>query len=184
MNSKNDIVYKILFAIELALLPLVISAHILIKNEWGVSIFIGLIALVRVWLEFFKIKDNKIHEILSVIASIASAFTILIFFMIQGILARPLVILALIVLTMFNLMRVALVARKMPSIIEAIDFCFVLFEIVVLIALLFVNMNAQLSSIALYALILSGLASIIYKIYFSFKYTDFVSNIKKFFQKR
>ncbi len=52
--SKNDIFYKILFAVELALIPMVIFAYKIITERWVLGVFITLVLLVKIWLELFK----------------------------------------------------------------------------------------------------------------------------------
>ena len=54
MITKNDNFFKLLFAIEMALLPLVICAN-LIMPVWAISMIIGILIVVK----FLLIIENR-----------------------------------------------------------------------------------------------------------------------------
>jgi len=73
--TRNDTFFKILFAIEIALLPLVMASYMLMPH-WTVGLFIAGILIVKIWLELFKNKDDKVHKIIMLIGNILTVATL------------------------------------------------------------------------------------------------------------
>lgn len=166
--SKNDTFFKILFAIEIALLPLVFFAN-LFMPKWSVGLFIAGILLAKVWLELFKDKTSKIHTIIDSVGSIAVFTTLIIFLLTSNLIAKPLGIAVIVLIIIMNVLLVLMFNRQMPEFIDAIDFCYMLFECFSLVAFTFTAYYALITNIGLFALLLTSAVSIIYKIYYIFR---------------
>ena len=72
----------------------------------------------------------------------------------------------------------------MPETIQAVDFCFTIFEGLTLATLIFITKTAQPATIAVWALLLTTAASILYKLYYGFRYEDWFAKIKGIFRKK
>ncbi len=164
--AKNDIFFKILFAVELALLPMVVFASVMIKEEWGLGLFIAGVLLIKIWLELFKDKNNKTHIIINAIASVAVFATIIILYMVKGDINKVFGIFAVVLVVIYNVMLVCFYGRTMPELISAVDFCYMLFECLALLTLAFAFFYNVPAIIALVALMLTAAFSIGYKVYY------------------
>ena len=163
--AKNDIFFKILFAVELALLPLVIFAQITIEEQWAVSLFVAGVLLIKIWLELFKDKNSKTHTLINAIASVAVFATLIILYMVSGDINIVFGIFAIVVVVLFNVMLVAYFNKRVPDIVSAVDFCYMLFECLALVTLTFTFYFAIPSIIALAAIMLTGAFSAGYKLF-------------------
>lgn len=181
--SRNDGFFKILFAIELALIPMVIFAHLFLET-WAMSLILGGIAIAKVWREIFKEKDNKQHTIISSIATICEFGVIIVYLATEKLLMLPLAVTAVVVMVLFALLKVVFANTTMGETIEAVDFCVIIFEILTLISFAIMNIVDQISTIALWTLVLSGAVSVIYKIYYGFKYDNWAGKIKTIFRRK
>ena len=169
--AKNDLLFKILCAIQVALLPVVIALNLISTfPTWAITIAIVGVLLCKIWAEVFKDKHNLMHKILSSVATVASFATLLIFFANKGLIDMWIAILTTVLIALFVVLSVLLRSKVMPEIIEAIDYCFVLFEILTLLAFSFAFYHITLSNIGIFALILTTAVSVGYKAYFLFRY--------------
>lgn len=183
MFTKNDNFYKILFAIEIALLPMVFCAN-LIMPTWAVAVTIGIICFVKFWRELFKDKDSRMHSIIGSVASVLEFSVIMIFFMCKGLVNLPLSIVVLVLIALYNVYVQAFYHTQFNDTISSVDFCFKVFEYATLIALAIVMYFAQPVIIAYCAIILSAGVSMGYKTYYGFRYCRWFSRIKLLFRKR
>lgn len=181
--TKNDGFYKVLFAIELALLPMVIFANLFLPI-WTMSLFIIGILVCKIWREIFINRKSRTHALINTIASVAEFGVLLIYLSIQNFLNLALAIASLVLIVLFHLFKHILFTKCMNETIDAVDFCFIIFECITLAALAFVNLSTQPVNIALWSMILATAVSVGYKIYYLFKYEDLFSKIKSLFAKR
>lgn len=163
--TKNDMFYKILFAIELALLPLVIFASIRIEEKWAICLFIGAVLLVKIWLELFKDRINFQHAIISAISSILTFGVLLILFACNDYINMALAIVTVVLIAIYNILFVVQFKAQLPEFIQAVDFCYMLFECIAIACFVFVAYTSVASLIAIFALILTTVVSAGYKIY-------------------
>ena len=77
--TRNNLLFKILFAIELALLPMVIFAYLFLA-PWTMGVFIGGILLAKIWLHIFNDK-TKLSTIIISIGNILVFSVLVILFM-------------------------------------------------------------------------------------------------------
>ncbi len=170
MTNKNDILYKILFAVELALLPLIIFAGLYLP-KWGLSLFIAGLLLVKIWIELFKDRANFVHSIIDAIGSVAVYTTLIIFFICRDELNLALGVSVIVLIWIYYIMLLSMNKKNMPEFIDAVDFSYVLFECITIAAFVFLPYFSTVSNIGLVAMILTSVVSICYRIYFIFKYT-------------
>ena len=181
--TKNDGFFKILFAIELALIPMVIFAHIYLPN-WAMSLILGGIVVAKLWREIFRDKESKPHTIISALASVCEFGILIIYFATEGLLLLPLAISAVVVIVLFNLLKVVFAGARMGETIEAVDFCIIIFELLTLVAFAIMNIVDQITTISLWTIVLSGAVSVIYKIYYGFRYDSWGAKIKGIFRRK
>ena len=96
----------------------------------------------------------------------------------------PLAISTVVIVVLFNLLKVVFANVAMAETIEAVDFCVIIFELLTLVSFALMNMVDQITTIALWTLVLSGAVSVIYKIYYGFKYDSWASKIKGIFSRK
>ena len=180
--TRNDIFYKILFAISIALLPMVIFAYLYLP-EWSVSLIIAAILLCKIWIELFKDKTNFQHAIINSIASILIFVTLLIMFTVINSINMTFSIISIVLIVLINIYKIVFFKKSMPEFIDAVDYCYMLFEILTLVAFTFLFYYSLVTNIGLVAIILTAGVSVCYKIYYTFKYTK-LNCIFKFRRKK
>ena len=179
--TKNDTFFKILFAIELALLPMTIFAYLFLP-EWSMGLFVAGILLSKIWIELFKNRASRTHEVIDVIGDVLVLGTLLIFFACNHIIHVALVSVVLVFVVLFNLFRILFFNKSMPDFIDAVDYCYMLFVVLTLISFTFVVFHTLVARIGLFAVLLTTVVSVCYKIYYSFRYTALKQNIIKLFK--
>lgn len=182
--ARNDIFFKILFAIEVALLPLIIFSYHFVQQAWVMGILIAGVMVCRIWMEIFKDKHNFQHNVINSIGSIATIGIILIFLASVKVVVAPIAIVAVIMVVLGNVMKIAMFNKHMPDMINAVDLCYTMFECTALLTFAFARMSTLISNLGMFTLIITSAVSVVYKIYFAFKYTDLWNNIKKFFTRK
>ena len=172
--TKNDLFFKILFAIQIALLPIVVATTLISSLPvWATSIALAGVLLAKIWVEVFKDKQNFTHKIMCYIGSVITFAVLLIFLEMKGVIDLWIAILAIVLITLHSAFNIILKKKVMPETIEAIDYCFVLFEILTLIAFTFAFYNITMTNIGLFAIILSTAVSVAYKVYYCIKFRVF-----------
>ena len=156
--TKNNTFFKILFAIELALLPMVFFAQMFLPN-WSMGLFVAGILVAKIWVELFKNKTLS-NTVINAIGNIVVFSTLLIFFMSLGLINVVLGVFALVFIVLTNIFNIALYSRALPETIEAVDFCYTLFEILTLIAFTFLVFYDLTTSIGLFAILLTSATSV------------------------
>lgn len=181
--TRNDLFYKVLFAIEIALLPIVIFSYLFIE-EWAVGLFIGAIVVCKIWREIFKDRDSRSHDLISRFASILVLATLITFFMVEGYINIALGVVALVIAVLMQLLSIVTFKKRISETIRAVDSCFVIFECMTLACMIFLVFYAFTTNIGLFALILTGTLSIVYKVYYVFKYMNIREKIAGIFKKK
>ena len=176
--TRNDMFLKILFAISLALLPMTIFSYLFLPS-WAIYLFVAGLLLAKIWIELFKDKYSFAHTIINAINSVAVFATLFIIFYLKDVINLTLVIIIIIAIVLMQLMKVLLFRHSMPDYVDAIDYCYMLFESLTLIAFIVVLYDSTFLTIASYALLITALVSVIYKVYFAFRYTSLRNIFKK-----
>lgn len=175
--TRNDLFFKILFVIQIAVLPLVLFAYLFLPN-WTIGIFVAAILIAKIWSETFREKENRSHLIINVIGSMLVFGFLLIMFYNIDIIPFAMMLISLLLIISSNLLKLALYNRAMPEFIDAADFCYILFEIFTLLSFTFIQYYYTIASIGLFAIILTTAVSVGYKIYYIVRYTD----VRNFFR--
>lgn len=180
--TRNDLLYKIIFAIELALLPIVLFAYVMEAFPlWSTGIFVGGIFGCRVWMEILTNRTDKTHVIINAIGSAITISTLSIFFAAIDLISVALVVFVVIFTILGALLRVVLFGKNVSETIDAVDFCNMLFECALLGVMAFITANVLFTNIALFAVLLTSIVAVAYKLFFVVKYTNTLGNIKLFF---
>mgnify|MGYP006931938366 CR=1 FL=1 len=165
---KKDTLYKILFAIELALLPLTIFAYLYLTN-WSVGLFVAGVLLCKIWRELFKDKHNRSQVIISSIASVVTNTTLLALFMATDVLNIALGVVTIVAILAKVVCDVLMLEKDLPEFIDAVNYCFVLFECLVLISMIFAYAYSVVLSVSCIASILTGVIFAVYSVYYLIK---------------
>lgn len=181
--TRNDTFFKILFAIEIALIPLVMAAYILMP-EWTVGVFIAGILVAKIWLELFKNKQNVVHARIMAIGNILTISSLVIFFTIYNYINLAICIVVVALVVLMNVFKLALRQDLMPEMIDAVDSCYTLFECLTMIVLAFVTFYVLTTNIALFALVLTSGVSVLYKLYFVLRHKGGLDKIKNLFRRK
>ena len=167
--TKNDIFYKVLFAIELALLPLIIFADRLIEEPWAICLFIGGLLLVKIWFELFKDRYNFEHAVISAISSVFTFGVLLILFAVNDYINTAIVVIAIVLVVLQNTLYLVMFKTKLPEFIMAVDYCYMLFECVAIGCFVVISYITLPAWIGAFTLILTSAVSVCYKIYLGIK---------------
>jgi hypothetical protein len=162
--TRNDTLFKILFAIEVALLPLTMAAYLLMP-KWSVVVFIAGVLIAKIWMEIFKSKEIRSHGVINAIGSFLAISSLVIFFTACKYLNVVLCVFVVVFALLMTVLKIVLRDDFMPEIIDAVDSCYVLFECLSLVGLSFVVFYALIANISLFALILTAVVSVGYKTY-------------------
>lgn len=168
--TRNETFFKILFAISLALLPMTIFAYLFLPN-WAISLFIAGLLLAKIWLELFHDRVRFSFNIIMALNSVAVFTTLFILFAIAGIVSKTLAILVIIAIVLMYTMKLLLFKHNMPEYIDAVDYCFMIFECLTIGALAIASFYVLITNIGIFALLITAVVSVLYKTYFTFKYT-------------
>ena len=180
--TRNDTFFKILFAIEIALLPLVMAAEMMMP-AWSMGLFVAGILVARIWMEIFKNKQDRVHILINSIGSILTISSLAIFFDVKGYIGTVLTVFIVIFIVLMNIFRVFLFGKPMPEMVDAVDACFMMFECLALVGFAVVVLYALVLDIALFALLLTAIVSVAYKVFYIFKTYNVIGLIKDIFAK-
>ena len=180
--TKNNTFFKILFAIELALLPMVIFAEMFLPN-WAIGLFIAGVLLAKIWMELFNDK-TFLSSVVIAIGNVLVFGVLLIMFMATKEINIVLGVFTMVFLTIMNVLKVCLHSKNINDTILAVEYCYVLFECLTLIGLAIISFFPILTTIGMFAILLTSVVSVAYRIFYIFKYTDFVGKLKSLFRRR
>lgn len=180
--TRNNLLFKILFAIELALLPMVIFAYLFLA-PWAMGVFIAGVLLSKIWLHIFNDKTKSSIVILA-IGDILVFSVLLIMFMALGLVNVAIGVVIIILVSLQSVFKIYLYNKSLNETIEAVDYCYTLFQCLTLAAFTFLTFYALISNIGLFAILLTSAVAVLYKIFYTFKYTNFVANLKNLFRRK
>lgn len=180
--TRNNLFFKILFAIELALLPMVIFAYLFLA-KWAMGVFIGGILLAKIWLHIFNDKTKSSTIIIS-IGNIIIFSVLLVLFMATELISVALGVVVLILVVLQNIFKITLRNKALNETIEAVDYCYTLFECLALGAFTFLTFYSLVSNVGLFAMLLTSLVAVAYKIFYTLKYTNLISTLKNMFRRK
>lgn len=165
---KKDTYFKLMFAIEMALLPLAIFAKLFLPI-WSVGLFVAGILLCKVWREIFRNKLSKFQTIVSIVANIATSTILLALFMNMGVLNVAIGVVAIIAIAIKSVFELVMFNNVLPEFIDAVSYCSILFECLTLFSMTFAYANATMLSICAVACVLTSIVYVGYAIYWLIK---------------
>ena len=177
--KSNLTFYKILFAIELALIPMLFFAQFCLPVIWASGLVVVIMLVVKIWQEIFI---DRLDENLNTINSSQNIILLSILLIMFIALNKVNVVLGVLVIIFNLLMNIFLIILKnkaMPKVIQSVDFLYMLLYCYTLFGLAFVNYFPVLSLIGLIAVLVCMAVSVFYKCFYIFKYTNFLTNFKK-----
>ena len=168
----NNMRYRGLFAVQVALLPLIIAFNLLV-NEWAMAIPLGLLVVCRLIMGFFKNRASLSEHI---IQAIGDALTL-------GFVAIStwLAVVDCVLVVLYEVANAYFFCKPMPDFIDALDFCFVAFIFTTLISLTFVFKIDEVAKVSFLAIMITSAIVVAYKVYRFFNY--YIINRKSKFAK-
>lgn len=179
-NGKinKDFIFKILFSLEICLLPIIISAKI-IMPKWTMAIFVGAILLVKLVMIFFKMPANYKHILLDSIGNVIVICFCLITYCCYDYINIPLTVLACVVFAIEEVLKVYFYYKPNSQIVEALIFAVEMFVFVVLACLMMVELTTKTLTIGVISLIIASLALCIIQGYNFFYFYVFKKDKKR-----
>ena len=177
---NNYMRYRGLFAVELALLPLMIAFKLII-GTWAVCIPLLLLAVCRGVMIFVKNKAKLSDHIIECVGDTIVLGFLAIYFAVLGFIPTWLSVIVCILLPLYELASVYFYAKPMNEIIEALDFCFLSFVFTTIVSLSFVIKVDVVAKVSFIALMLTMVIVVAYKLYRFLNY--YIINRKSKFQK-
>lgn len=161
--------YRGLFAVELALLPLIIAFKLLI-GTWAVCIPLLMLAVCRCIMIFMKNPASLIDHIIESVGDAVILVFLAIYFCAIGFIPNWLAIINCILVPLFELANVYFYKKPLPDIIEALDFCFLAFLFTTIISLSFVMVFDVVAKVSFIAVMLTCVINVAYKLYRFLRY--------------
>ena len=183
--TKNDAFYKILFAIELALLPMVSFAYVYGGwPTWIMGLFMGGVFVCKIWREIFKDVYDKTHIIIGAVSTVAVYTYLLIFLTSIGYFHPALAVTTIVFVILQSLFKVLMRNKRMPEFVTAVDHCFVIFEAITLLAMSLIVLVSESAIVGLWSLLLTSIVSVSYKSYYALQFYGVIDKIKNKFHRR
>lgn len=168
VEMKKDTYFKLMFALEMALLPLAIFAKLFLP-VWSVGLFVAGILLCKIWREIFRNRQIKYQTVVSAIANIATSLVLLALFMSMGILNKAVGIIAIIVIALKSACEIVLFDQELPEFVDSVAYCAVLFECLTMFSMTFAYAYATILTVCTIASILTGVIYVGYTVYYLIK---------------
>lgn len=174
---NKDLIYKILFAIEVALLPMLISAHILMPRACEI-VFLTIIIVAKLCMILLKDQANHIHIYLDALGNVIVFGFTLMTFAFYGYLNIWLAVGASILVVLEELARVFFFYKHNKQYIDALNFAIEMFMYLTLGGMIIVFWTNVLLKIAVIALLISCLVVVLIQ-GFNFVYYYLIRKNKK-----
>jgi hypothetical protein len=178
---NNYMRYRGLFAVELALLPLIVAFK-LIVGTWAVCIPLILLAVCRCLMVFIKNRAKLSDFIVECVGDALILEFLAIYFTVIGFIPMWLSIVVCILVPVYELVNVFFFSKPMNDIIDALDFCFLAFLFTTIISLSFVMVSDVVAKVSFIAIMLTMAVVISYKAYRLFRY--YIISRKSKFEKQ
>lgn len=177
---NNYMRYRGLFAVEMALLPLIIAFKLII-GTWAVCIPLLMLAVCRCVMIFIKNRSKLSDHIIESIGDAVIIAFLAIYFAVISFIPNWLSIVVCILVPLYELANVYFYAKPMSDVIEALDFCYLAFLFTTIISLSFVMAVDVVAKVSFIAIMLTMAIVVGYKLYRFLKY--YIINRKSKFQK-
>lgn len=161
---NNYMRYRGLFAVEIALLPLIVAFKLII-GTWAVCIPLIMLAVCRGVMILIKNKAKVSDHIIECIGDTVILEFLAIYFTVIGFIPTWLSIVVCILVPLYELASVYFYAKPMNDIIEALDFCYLAFVFTTIISLSFVMAIDVVAKVSFIAIMLTSAIVVAYKVY-------------------
>ena len=176
----NNMRYRGLFAVQVALLPLIIAFNLLV-DEWAMVIPLGLLVVCRLIMAFVKNRASLSEHIIQAIGDALTLGFIGIYFAYLGYIPTWLAVVDCVLVVLYEIANAYFFCKPMPDFIDALDFCFVAFIFITLISLTFVFKIDAVAKVSFLAIMITSAIVVAYKVYRFFNY--YIINRKSKFAK-
>lgn len=150
---NKDLIFKILFAIEVAFLPMILSAHFMMNRAWMI-VFLSVVIAAKLAMVLLKDPANHSHIYLDAIGNTVVVGFVIITLAGLGYLNLPLAISTTIVVAIEELARVYFFYKPNKQYIDALNFASEMFMYLVLGGALVVFWTKMLVLIGTIALLM------------------------------
>lgn len=178
---NNYMRYRGLFAVELALLPLIVAFK-LIVGTWAVCIPLILLAICRCLMIFIKNRAKLSDHIVESVGDALVLEFLAIYFTVIGFIPTWLSVVVCILVPLYELINIYFYSKPMNDIIEALDFCYLAFLFTTIISLSFVMATDVVAKVSFIAIMLTMTVVIAYKAYRLLRY--YIISRKSKFEKQ
>ena len=157
-NGKlnKDLIFKILFSLEICLLPMIISARILMPN-FAMAIFVGAIVVTKIFMIFMKMPANYKHIIIDGIGNVVVMCFVLITYCCYNYINVPLTVITCVLFTLEEILKVYFYYKPNNQLVESLIFSVEMFVFVILLCLMFVELTTVTLRVAVIAMIIATL---------------------------
>lgn len=128
---NKDLIFKILFAIEVAFLPMILSAHFMMNRAWMI-VFLSVVIASKLAMVLLKDQANHTHIYLDSIGNVVVMAFVMIAYAGLGYLNLPLAIVTSVVVGLEELLRVFFFYKPNKQYIDALNFACEMFMYLVL----------------------------------------------------
>ena len=154
--AKRDILFKLMIAIEIAMLPLVLAAK-LMDNKWLLYTAMVLILASKMFMILLKNPASNTHLYLDAICNTIVLTTCLIVFCCYSHIHVALICIVCPIFALEEAVKVYFYYKPNNQIIEGLNFVNELFMFITLSALMLVDVNQLVLTVSVVALIISSL---------------------------
>lgn len=151
---NKNFIFKILFALEIACLPLIISMRILVSPH-AMAIFVGVIIAIKIAMMVIKNPANVNQLYLDAVGNIVVVLFVLITYSCYGYINVPLTVICCVLFVLEEIFRVFFFYKPNNQVVDSLMYATELFIFVILSTLLMATVNGMPLKIAVIAMILS-----------------------------
>lgn len=153
--NKKDFLFKVLFAIEIAMLPLIIASKLLFPS-WAMYIVITVLLLAKLAMIIIKNPAENTHIYLDAIGNSVVICFCLITFCCYGYINIALTAVACSLFALQEVIKVYFFFKPNNQMVEGLNFANELFMFITIAALLVVSINSMVLTVSIIALIIAS----------------------------
>lgn len=154
MNKEN--LFKLMFALEIALLPMIISAKLMMP-DWCIALFVGMIVVAKLVMIVVKNPANNMQLYLDAIGNVVVIVAGFIIFTCFGYVNLVMSILACVFIVTEEFVRVVFYFKPNNQLIDALNFSCEMFIFLSLAGMLVAPFNAVILEVAVVALVINAI---------------------------
>lgn len=152
--DKKDLLFKIMFAIEIAMLPMLVGCKLMFE-DWTMGIAVTLILLAKLVMIIIKNPADNLHIYLDAIGNATVLCFCVISFCCFGYINIALTAVVCSLFVLEEVIRVYFFFKPNNQMVDGLNFAIELFMFVTLASLLLVSVNTLVLKVSVVALIIS-----------------------------